>query len=87
MLFDINIKYIIEIYLFNGVLYMKIEKKSKVIDTLKDSKNVLKVFKKYGLNCPECRGAGQDSIEMVAGNYGLDLNEFLKELNKAAENK
>lgn len=57
------------------------------------SKNIklASVFKKYNLDCIGCKGSEQDTIKMVAINYGLDLKQFLKDLNnelkKAKDNE
>lgn len=66
---------------------MKIKADTLVSDAIKSSKNVLKVLRKYNLDCAGCRGAVQDTIDIVAVNNGLDLKEFLKELNEAAKPK
>ncbi len=49
------------------------------------SGDILKVYKKYGLDCPGCKGAGEDTVEMAALNNGLDLKKFLSDLNKAVK--
>ncbi len=49
------------------------------------SKEIVKVYKKYGLDCPGCRGAGEDTVEMAAVNYGLNLEQFLNDLNNAVK--
>jgi len=64
---------------------MKITKDMTVHDVLKHSKGTLKIFKKYRLDCPGCRGAAQDTIEIVSINRGLDLKSFLSDLNSAAK--
>ncbi len=64
---------------------MKITEKTHVSETLKMSREIVKVYKKYGLDCPGCKGAEEDTVEMAAVNYGLDLGQFLKDLNKAVK--
>ncbi len=64
---------------------MKISEKTHVLETLKMSGDILKVYKKYGLDCPGCKGAGEDTVEMAALNNGLDLKKFLSDLNKAVK--
>jgi hybrid cluster-associated redox disulfide protein len=61
---------------------MTIKKNNTVIEAIQASKEAGKIFKKLGLDCPACKGASEDTIEKVAINNGLDLNELLKELNK-----
>jgi hybrid cluster-associated redox disulfide protein len=60
---------------------MEIKNSTTVFEALKKSKEVVKVFRKFNLDCPGCRGAGEDTIEKVATNNGLDLKAFLIELN------
>jgi hybrid cluster-associated redox disulfide protein len=64
---------------------MKISAKTHIAETFKMSKDILKVYEKYGLECPGCKGAGEDTVEIAALNYGLDLNQFLNDLNKAVK--
>jgi hypothetical protein len=64
---------------------MKISEKTHILETLKMSGNIQKVYEKYGLDCPGCKGAGQETVEMAALNYGLDLNTFLSDLNNAVK--
>jgi len=60
---------------------MKITESTTVQDALKKSKDIAGVFSKYGLDCPGCRGSGQDTIRIVAENHGIDPAVFLKDLN------
>ncbi len=62
---------------------MEIREKTTVEDAMKKSREVAKVLKRYNLDCAGCRGAKEDTIEKVAVNNGLDLREFLRELNAA----
>ncbi len=64
---------------------MKITGKSRLTDVLKMSRNIHDVFKKYNLDCIGCKGAAEETIEIVAVNNGLNLQEFLEELNGALE--
>jgi hybrid cluster-associated redox disulfide protein len=66
---------------------MPITGKTTVEEAVKKSKEAAQVFTKYGLNCPGCRGAAEDTIEKVAVNNGLELAALLKELNAAAERR
>ena len=66
---------------------MKFTKNSKVNDVLKGSPAAKKVFDKYNLDCPQCKGSIEDSIYKVAENNGLDLDSFLKELNAVIDKK
>ena len=64
---------------------MKVKENTKVNEALKISKEVVKVFRKYDLDCPRCKGSMEDDIGKVAINHGLDLEEFLKEINSSIE--
>ncbi len=62
---------------------MKITEDMKLKDVISNHVQVAKVFKKYNLGCIGCKGADEDTIRMVAVNYGLDVHQFVKELNEA----
>ena len=55
-----------------------------VSDLFEQNPDLMKVFEKYGLHCPSCRGIEQDTLSRVAVNNGLNLDEFLVTLNKNA---
>ena len=60
---------------------MKFNENTKIHEVLKKNKNTVKIFEKYNLDCPGCKGSAEDSIRNVVINNGLDLEKFLKELN------
>ncbi len=62
---------------------MEINEKTTVADTIKKSRETVKVFMRYGLDCPGCKGSKEDTIEKVAFNNGIDLKILIKELNAA----
>jgi beta-galactosidase beta subunit len=64
---------------------MKITKNTKAIDALKLTSNVIKVFRKYDLYCPGCKGIGEETIEKIAVCNGMDVQKFLDELNGSLE--
>ncbi len=64
---------------------MKITAHMSVQEALKISKHTIKVFNKYNLDCPSCKGGEVDTIEKVALNNGLDVNQFLQEINGAPD--
>ena len=66
---------------------MKFNETTSIFEVLKKSKNTLKVFTKYNLDCPGCKGSSQDTIRNVAINNGLDLDVFIKELNDCISEK
>ncbi len=66
---------------------MKIKADTLVSDAIKMSKEVAKVLNKYKLDCAGCRGAVEDTIDKVAVNNGLDVKQFLDDLNEAVKPK
>lgn len=63
----------------------KITKATRALDALKMSNEIMKIFKKYGLYCPQCKGIGEDTIEKIAMCNGMDVKEFVNELNATLE--
>ena len=55
---------------------MQISENTTVDDAIKKSKNVIKIFKKYNLDCTSCKGKNEDTIKIVAQNNGLDLKKY-----------
>lgn len=45
----------------------------------------MKIFKKYDLYCPRCKGIGEDTIEKIAICRGMDVQAFVDELNSALD--
>ena len=45
------------------------------------------VFIDYGLHCIGCEAAADETVEQAAQVHRLDLDKFLKDLNKVADNK
>jgi hypothetical protein len=64
---------------------MKITKNTKAPDALKMSDSIIKIFQKHKLYCPGCKGLGEDTIEKIALCNGMDIQEFLDELNGSLE--
>lgn len=64
---------------------MKIIKSTKAPDAIKLSPNIMKIFKKYDLYCPRCKGISEDTIEKIALCNGMDVQAFVDELNGALE--
>lgn len=61
---------------------MEITAKTKIIDALQKSDKFKDIFKIYNLHCLGCKGISEDTIEKVAYNNGLDIVEFLNEINR-----
>ncbi|OHD63643.1 MAG: hypothetical protein A2176_05785 [Spirochaetes bacterium RBG_13_51_14] len=64
---------------------MKITKNTKALDALRMSGAILKIFQKYNLYCPGCKGIGEETLEKIAVCNGMDVHEFVDELNSALE--
>lgn len=64
---------------------MKITKKTKALDAIRMSRKIVKVFEDYRLYCPSCKGVREETIEKIAVTNGLNIKEFLKELNAALD--
>jgi hypothetical protein len=62
---------------------MEIKSNTNVAEALKMSKKVADVFRNNNLDCLTCKGVVEETIDKVAFNNGLDLQNFLKELNDA----
>jgi hypothetical protein len=63
----------------------KITKATGALDALNMSNEIMKIFKKHGLYCPRCKGIGEDTIEKIAVCNGMDVKEFVNELNAVLE--
>lgn len=63
----------------------KITKDTRLFDAIKTGKATRKVFAEYRLGCESCSGARHETVEWGARMHGLDLDEFLTKLNKAAK--
>jgi hybrid cluster-associated redox disulfide protein len=64
---------------------MTITKDMKIADVLKAHPACRKVFQKYIPACATCGGASAETIERGARMHGIDLDAFLKDLNRAAQ--
>ena len=64
---------------------MKITKGTKALDAMRMSRKVVKVFEDYRLYCPSCKGIREETIEKIAVTNGLDIKEFLNDLNAALD--
>ncbi len=45
------------------------------------------VFVRFGLHCIGCHVAAFETIEQGALSHGIDVDELVRELNEAVENK
>lgn len=60
---------------------MEIKKEMKVGKILREYPETVKVFSKYGLKCAGCPMSEPENLEEAAMVHGLNLKDFLKELN------
>jgi len=52
-------------------------------EVLEKHPEVVPVFQKYNMGCIGCIAASFEKISDIASVHGIDVNEFLKELNEA----
>lgn len=62
---------------------MKITRDTKALDALRMPGSVIQVFMKHHLYCPGCKELPRETIEKIALCNGLDMEQFLAELNDA----
>jgi hypothetical protein len=54
---------------------------TKISELFKNNKDAVRVFERFNLSCPQCKGQAQDTISKVAVNNGLDVHALLDALN------
>jgi len=54
---------------------------TKLSELFKHNKEAVKIFQKFKLACPRCKGQAQDTIAKVAVNNGLDVHALIDALN------
>ncbi|MBD3282069.1 MAG: DUF1858 domain-containing protein [Candidatus Portnoybacteria bacterium] len=64
---------------------MKISKDMKIEDIIKHHPQTLEVFQKFNIHCIGCAAASFETLEQGAAAHGIDIEELVKELNKAIE--
>ena len=62
-----------------------ITKDMHISDILRRWPQTLKVFEKFGLDCFECQIADYEALEHGASVHKLNVDELLKELNRAVQ--
>lgn len=60
----------------------KIEKEMKIEEVIKKYPETLSVFERFGIHCISCIAASFENIEQGALAHGIDVDKFVKELNK-----
>ncbi len=71
------------LYFMKGANMAKITKDMTFNEVLRAYPDTVKVLKKYNMQCVGCLGAEAESIEYGAVAHGVDLEVFLRDLNKA----
>ncbi len=65
----------------------KITKDMTIRDVIEKYPETAVVFTKYNIGCVGCIAASFEKVSDIAGVHGVDLNELIKDLNSAVENK
>ena len=61
----------------------KITKEMTIAEVVEKYPKAASILVGFGLHCAGCPGAQSETIGEMAANYQMDLDEFLKNLNKA----
>ena len=61
----------------------KITKKMKLVEVVNKYPETFPVFNEYGIHCIGCAMAAFESVEDGAKAHGIDMEKFVKDLNKA----
>ncbi len=59
----------------------------KIEEILQKYPETAEIFMEYGFHCLGCAASNFESIEDGAVVHGIDVEKFVKELNKAIEKK
>ncbi len=62
-------------------------KEMNLKDLLKDYPDSARVFASYGIGCLGCAMASFETIEEGIKAHGIDIDEFMKDLNEFIEKK
>jgi len=63
----------------------KITEDMNIKEVIENHPEVVPVFQKYNMGCIGCIAASFEKIKDIAAVHGIDVKEFLKELNKVME--
>lgn len=63
----------------------KITKEILISEVVKEYPKTAPVFLEYGLHCMSCAFAKDETIEKAVKVHKIDLEKFLKDLNKITE--
>ncbi len=61
----------------------KITKEMNIVEIVQNYPETLPVFAKHGLGCIGCAAARFENLEAGAKVHGLDVDNFVEELNEA----
>jgi len=61
----------------------KITEDMNIRDVLEKHPEVVPVFQKYNMGCVGCIAASFEKISDIAAVHGIDVKEFVEELNKS----
>jgi hybrid cluster-associated redox disulfide protein len=64
----------------------KITKNMNIKEVIEKYPEVIPVFQRYNMGCIGCIAASFEKISDIASVHGIDVNNFLKDLNKAISN-
>ena len=64
---------------------MKITKDMSIKEVVEKYPQTIQVFMMHGLGCAGCSIANFENIEQGALVHGIDVDQLIKDLNKAAE--
>jgi len=67
------------------MIKQKITKEMKISDVLAKYPQTMEIFGKYNLYCIGCAAAQYENLGALAQEFGINLDEFVKELNKKVE--
>ncbi len=62
---------------------VKITKDMGIIEVVQQYPQTLEVFQKYGLGCIGCAAARFENLEAGAKVHGIDVDDFITDLNTA----
>jgi hybrid cluster-associated redox disulfide protein len=64
---------------------MKITKEMPITEIIQQFPKAIEIFSKYNLGCLGCIAARFETLEDGLLAHGINVDEFLKEINKAVE--
>ncbi len=65
----------------------QITKDMTIMEVVNKHPQSIKVFYQHGLFCIGCSVAYRESVEQGAQAHGIDVEQLMKELNRAVESK